>query len=98
MQNPLEMASQGGFRKLNKVNGLMQYILHDFRVACWAIRTNHRDHKDFRIAVRWPITIRRATPTYLRGWLVCVRWPQVCFLNADTVELDYVLSRSTVDS
>ena len=72
----------------------MHHIVHDASVALWALRTNHCDRKDFRLGVSWPVSIRRAKPTYNGEWIVKFRRPQIHLLNAYSVELDYLLSRS----
>lgn len=72
----------------------MQYILHDISVALWALRTNHCERKDFKVAFRWPIIIQRARPTYNGAWLVEFRRPMLYVLNSYRCELDYLLARS----
>ena len=73
----------------------MHHIVHDASVALWALRTNHCDRKDFRLGVSWPVSIRRAKPTYNGEWIFRFRRPQIHLLNAYSVELDYLLARST---
>lgn len=73
----------------------MHHILHDASVALWALRTNHSDHRNFKLAVTWPVSIRRAKPTYNGAWMVRFRRPRLHVLNAYSVELDYLLARST---
>ncbi len=72
----------------------MQYILHDISVALWALKTNHCDRKGCKVAVRWPMSIRRAQATYDSAWLVRFRRPMIYVLNPYTVELDYLLART----
>lgn len=72
----------------------MQYILHDISVAAWALRTNHCDRKDCKFEIRWPISVRRAQPTYNGVWLVQLRRPMLYVLNPYSIELDYLLARS----
>lgn len=71
----------------------MQYILHDFSVALWALRTDHCDRKDCKFAVRWPISIKRQA-TYCSTWIVQLRCPMLYVLNPYSVELDYLRAKS----
>lgn len=72
----------------------MRYILHDISVALWALKTNHCDRKDCKIAVRWPVGICRAQATYDSAWLVRFRRPRLYVLNPYRLELDYLLAHS----
>lgn len=71
----------------------MKHILHDASVALWAFRTNHCAHKDFKIAVSWPISIRRAKPTYSNTWTIRFCRPRLHLLNTYRVELDYQFAK-----
>ena len=73
----------------------MPYILHDISVCLWAWRTNHSEWKDCKVAIRWPISICKAQPTYERTWLVQLRSPKLYVLNSYRAELDYLLARSS---
>ncbi|MBE9063302.1 hypothetical protein [cf. Phormidesmis sp. LEGE 11477] len=71
----------------------MKHMIHDALVACWAWRTDHPEWRDFRLAIIWPITIRRTVPTYDNG--LVIRWhrPAIHLLNAPRVEQDYRLEK-----
>ncbi len=76
----------------------MQYILHDFSVALWALKTNHCDRRDCKLAVRWPVSIRKARLPYDIAWVVIFRRPRLYILNPYSVELDYLRACSPQDS
>lgn len=71
----------------------MSNILHDISVAWWAYRHQHRYHKEFRIGVIWPISIKRLRQLEL-SWKITLHRPALFILNDPQVEQDYYRAHS----